>query len=232
MKRRLLIVSGVIVGLCAAAEGQENRPGGGGGGRGGLNPAQFVERLMENDANGDGKLSRDELPGQFADRLFESGDANKDGYLDRAELEAIAARRGQGPGGPPPAAGPGDERSVHDLMEGAGSALRRLRRAVFGQTPTDQVLAHIQTIQAALLAVKGKAAEAPMAPQAKEKYGDDAESFQRDFRLEVLRALRESITLEIAVLEGKADAAGESLTKLIEIQEQAHERFQPPGSDW
>lgn len=228
MKRRLQILSGVICGMCAAAEAQQTPPG---EGDRILNLEQFVQRMMENDANGDGRLSREELPGRFAERMFESGDANKDGYLDKAELEAIAARRGQRPGGPPDAAGPADDRSIHDLMESAGSGLRRLRRVVFGETPADQVLAHIQTIQSALVAAKAKAAEAPMAPKAKEKYGDDAATFQRDFRLEVLKALRESINLEIAVLEGKPDAASESLAKLIEVQEKAHETFQPPDTN-
>ena len=35
---------------------------GGRGGRGGGDPAQMVDRWMENDANGDGKLSEDEVP--------------------------------------------------------------------------------------------------------------------------------------------------------------------------
>ncbi len=62
--------------------------GGGGGGRPGgpPDPQQFIDRMMQNDANGDGKLSRDEVPGRFAERMFDNNDANGDGFIDREEL--------------------------------------------------------------------------------------------------------------------------------------------------
>ena len=84
-------------------------PGGPGGFSGGRpDPAQFVSRMMENDANKDGKLSEDELP-EFMRRGFARMDENSDGSVDKAELEAAARRfgEGRGPGGP---GGPGGER--------------------------------------------------------------------------------------------------------------------------
>lgn len=72
-----------------------------GGGRGGFNPQDMLDRL---DTNGDGKITRDEIPErmtQFLERL----DTNKDGAIDKAELDAMSAnirRGGEGrPGGPP-----------------------------------------------------------------------------------------------------------------------------------
>jgi hypothetical protein len=53
------------------------------------NPDPFIRRL---DKNGDHKISRDEArqaPGGQAERLFDLGDANKDGYLTAAELKKL-----------------------------------------------------------------------------------------------------------------------------------------------
>lgn len=70
-------------------------------------PEAAVNRLMERDANNDGSLSAEELPGRMAG-LLERGDENKDGKLSRAELTAVLGstegrggfqRGGQG-GGP------------------------------------------------------------------------------------------------------------------------------------
>jgi Ca2+-binding EF-hand superfamily protein len=76
-------------------------PGGPGGGTEG-----FVSRLMQNDKDGDGKLTKEELP-ERAQGLLERGDANKDGSLDKEEITKVFASFGQrrpgqgGPGGRP-----------------------------------------------------------------------------------------------------------------------------------
>ncbi len=56
------------------------------GGRG--NP---VEHLRQMDVDGDGRLSRDEVPEPMEQR-FDRMDANGDGYIDQDELEAMAER--------------------------------------------------------------------------------------------------------------------------------------------
>ncbi len=68
-------------------------PGGrrpGGGGPGGM------ARLFEADADGDGKISREEAPRQLQQR-FDQMDANGDGFIERREM----ARRGPGGRGRP-----------------------------------------------------------------------------------------------------------------------------------
>ncbi|QEG33962.1 EF-hand domain-containing protein [Bythopirellula goksoeyrii] len=67
----------------------------------GGDPNQFVDRMMENDLNGDGLLTPDEVPEQMA-RMLTGADLNADGAIDREELgQAMQAMRGRGgPGGP------------------------------------------------------------------------------------------------------------------------------------
>jgi hypothetical protein len=65
------------------------RPGQGGGG------GDLIARVMESDKNKDGKISKDEAPDRMK-QGFDRIDANGDGFIDRKELEALAARIGGG----------------------------------------------------------------------------------------------------------------------------------------
>lgn len=71
-------------------------PGGGPGGFGRRDGnrdggGDFVERMMANDKNKDGKLTKDELPERMQ-RMFDNIDTNKDKELDKAELTKMAER--------------------------------------------------------------------------------------------------------------------------------------------
>jgi RND family efflux transporter MFP subunit len=77
-----------------------------GGGPGGMNmtPAAIVDMAMQNDKDGDGKLSNDEADERLRGR-FAQVDSNNDGFVDRAELTAsitrmLNAARAGGGGGP------------------------------------------------------------------------------------------------------------------------------------
>jgi hypothetical protein len=71
---------------------------GGGSGTFGGNSAAFVERIMGNDKNKDGKVTKDELP-ENAQGMLDRLDENKDGALDKAELERAGQGFGRRPGG-------------------------------------------------------------------------------------------------------------------------------------
>ncbi len=76
--------------------GQRGGPGGRQpGGQGQFNPQAIKERIMESDANADGKITREELPEQMRQR-FDRMDANGDGHVDEAEVDAMLQNRPQG----------------------------------------------------------------------------------------------------------------------------------------
>jgi Ca2+-binding EF-hand superfamily protein len=72
-------------------------PGGGPGGPGGFGDGpgvNLVERILSNDKDGDGKVTRDELPEPMR-RIMQRVDTNRDGVIDKAEAEAAAATMGR-----------------------------------------------------------------------------------------------------------------------------------------
>ncbi|MBT6497287.1 MAG: hypothetical protein HOL01_22390 [Planctomycetaceae bacterium] len=50
---------------------------------------------MGNDKNGDGKVTKNELP-EFLQRILDRADTNKDGAIDKAEAKKMAERFGGG----------------------------------------------------------------------------------------------------------------------------------------
>ncbi|MFV2069652.1 MAG: EF-hand domain-containing protein [Pirellulales bacterium] len=64
------------------------RPGAGGPGGG-----NFMDRILGLDSNGDGKITKEEMPERMQ-VMFSRMDANGDGALDKAELQAMAGRFG------------------------------------------------------------------------------------------------------------------------------------------
>ena len=106
-----------------ARERSGGQGGGFGGGPGGPGGREFLAQMMERaDADKDGKLSGDEIPPFMRERL-EQTDTNKDGALDKAELEAAAARmaegrgQGRGRGQRPPVEGEGEPKSEEKKPE-------------------------------------------------------------------------------------------------------------------
>lgn len=85
--------------------GPGGRPGEAGGpgrpGRGGPRGFDFAARFEQFDKNGDGKLTKEELPERMQ-RILERADSNSDGALDKDELKAMAERFKNREGGRPP----------------------------------------------------------------------------------------------------------------------------------
>ncbi len=75
-------------------------PGGGrgpGGFGGGPDGVDLVQRIMSNDKDNDGKVTKDELP-EFMQRMLERADTNKDGAIDKNEAKTMAETIGRGGG--------------------------------------------------------------------------------------------------------------------------------------
>ncbi len=73
--------------------------GQGRGGPGGPGGGNFVERVMGFDKNGDGKVTKDEMPNQMQERILQRADTNGDGAIDKEEVKKFAEQMGQGRGG-------------------------------------------------------------------------------------------------------------------------------------
>jgi Ca2+-binding EF-hand superfamily protein len=166
---------GLVTGdeLPAVAPGGRGRGERGRGGRGeegdGPRPASdddLTETLMAFDRNGDGKLTRAEVPERFQG-IFDRADANKDGELTPAELKQSAAtqtpsstpERGRGDGegrregrearrgGPFGGVDPllaaidrnGDGRLSADERDDVPAALRRFDRNGDGMVTIDEI---------------------------------------------------------------------------------------------
>ena len=117
----------------------------------GADPEDMVKNLMGFDKNGDGKLSKDELPERMQG-MFERGDSNKDGFLSPDEIRTMAAAQ-QAPGGP---GGPG-----RPAGRGPGGGPRRI----------DPILAALDLNHDGILS-KDEIDAAPTSLKALDKNGD------------------------------------------------------------
>ncbi len=208
--------------------GSQGGPEGQGGPGGGQGATQLVQRLMQSDKDGDGKLSAEELPPQFVE-IFPAIDTNKDGFLDQTEILVLAKSQGEGRGGP--RGGRGGAGGAPQNFEGAMKQVNRgfkgLKGSQFDATTKAKDLEQVQNIQAGLVAAKGMASSVRMAPQAKAKYGDDNGKYVMDMRTQLLAALTISVALESAVLAGDSAAAKAAVAKLEVSEDKGHEEFQP-----
>jgi Ca2+-binding EF-hand superfamily protein len=89
-------------------------------------PNQMIASLMQNDKNGDGKLTADEIPGPMAQQMIQNGDKDGDGALSREELaqamQGMQNGAGNWPGGPQGGQGnfPGGQGAFQGRGMGAG----------------------------------------------------------------------------------------------------------------
>ena len=195
-------------------------------------PAQFMARLMEFDSNGDGKLSREELADSPMGRGFDRFDTNGDGFIDKTELEALAANRGgrPGAGGGAPGAGgaPAADVPFEANMSNAGRALRRIQRSEFTADTREGDLGAVQQIQVSLVAAKAQILGVPMSKNAQAKFGTDEAKYQAEFRTSLIKAIKEALDLEMALVQGNAAAATAARMRLVEVQSQGHDLFEEP----
>jgi len=222
-----------IASLATAQQDGTFPPGGPGGGQGGpggqerprMDPAQMLERM---DANGDGKLSKDEVPPQLAERMFERADTNKDGFLDKAELEAMAKagpQRGQGGQGGQRGGQGGAPMNVEGAMKQMNGAYKALKASAFDAASKAADLEAAQRLQMAAIGAKGGVGSLRMTDAASKQYGADKAAFEAAYRRKMIETARVAIDIELAILDGKSDAAKALVAKLHDLEESGHEVF-------
>ena len=202
-------------------------------------PSRMATRLMQSDANGDGRLSREEIgQGRFAE-LFDQADANGDGYITEKEITVILTNRrpgGSGQPGPrgarpstptPDEAKPMDPKAAFDQgMAESGRALRGLRRTPFDATSFAGDLSSVIRVQDGLLAARKHVDAVPMSDAAKEKFGSDQKAYLRSFQAHMAKSLITSFQLELAILEGDSSKAKELATALVSDRNGSHDLFE------
>jgi len=240
MSHARILIGTLALSLSTVALAQQDGtfpPGGPGGqdaprqGARGGDPAQLIERMMQQDANGDGKLAKDEVQGPFAERAFDRADTNKDGFIDRAELEAFAksgGMRGQGgqrgQGGPGGAA-PGGPVNVEGAMKQMNGAYKALNASAFDAASKASDLEAVQRLQMAIVGAKGGAGSLRMSDAAKAKFGDDKAAFETAYRRAMLESAKIAMELEMAILDGKSGEAKALVAKLHQTEESGHDLF-------
>jgi hypothetical protein len=241
MNTARILASALALSLASIAAAQQDGtfpPGGGPGGQDGQrpggrggDPAQMVERIMQQDANGDGKLAKDELSGPLAERIFERADANKDGFVDKAELEAFAKaggmRGGQGGGAGGQRGGQaGGPVNVEGAMKQMNGAYKALKASAMDASTRAADLEAVQRLQMGVVGAKAGAASLRMSAAAKAKFGEDKAAFETAYRRMMLDGAKVALELEYAILDGKAAEAKALVTKLHDMEEKGHELFQ------
>lgn len=221
----LLVSAGFVASVgVAQPEGRPQRPDS-------LQPAgadQWISRMMQRDADGDGKLSKAEMADTPLAANFDRMDTNSDGFIDRAEIETMLAERANRPNRPgagQPAA-EGEVATFDANMSQAGRALRRLGRSEFTAESRAADLAAVQQLQSALTAAKAQIETVPMSTAAKERFGDDQATYQTEFRVHLIKALQEALAIDLAVTQGNAAAATAARVRLQEVQSRAHDLFE------
>lgn len=199
--------------------GQPGIPGQPGGGQPGFDPQQFIDRLMQSDANGDGKLSRAEVPPQFAERNFDRLDTNTDGFLDRAELQAGTGNMRGGPGGGGGRAPLG--RAMHSIED----AMHALHDSALNASTQEADLVQVQSLQEGFLAAKFHVPTQRLEAEVLAHFDGSEAAARAEFREHLIEALNVSLELEEAIMAGDADAARASLDALIELEESGHAVF-------
>lgn len=212
-------------------------PGIGAGGGGAPDPSMIVNRFFEGDKNGDGKLSKDEVPAPFAERGFEAADANKDGSIDRDELTAFMkgqaaaggrggegrgeGRGGEGRGGE----GRGPRANFESTMKQAGRGMKGLEKSGFTAETKAADLEAIANVEAGLAASKALIGQVKMSDAAKKKFGTDEAAFRMELRKQLHETMKAALALEEAVLAGNSGDAKAAYGRLGQSAEAGHKLF-------
>ncbi len=127
----------------------------------------------------------------------------------------------RGPGGP---GGPGGGNSVDGAMKQMNGALKALKESVDKTDQKEQNLMLVATMERACLTAKSaKPTNLKGDPKGDPK---DAAKTLEEYQRTQIKLMGMLLELETQVLDGKTDAAKESIKKLGEFEDSSHQTFQ------
>ncbi len=116
-----------------------------------------------------------------------------------------------------------DGPELHDLMRGVKKSLRTVGDALKDPAGDAQALEALAEMEVLLLASKGHDPT-----NLSEVERADRESHRAAYRADMARTLITALELEIAILEGRRDAAAEMLRgPLLQQRNDGHDKYQP-----
>ena len=111
-------------------------------------------------------------------------------------------------------------------MENAGDALGAIQESAMTAQTQAADLERCQALQEALMAAKFHAATVRFDAAVLEHFeGDEAEA-RMEFREHMIEAIDLALDLEVALMDGDAEAARDILAQLEDVANHSHEEFQ------
>ena len=214
---RAIGVFGLVMVVGASFAQPDGRQGRGPGG----SPEEFVDRIFSQmDSDENGEISKAEAEGKPLEHAFVEIDTDGNGTVTRVEMVAWLQKRAASERG-------GQVEDFEGGMRMAGRAMRGLRRSALDASTREDDLKSIAAIEAGLLGAKAHLSEVEMAPQAKERFGDDHAGFEIGLRMGLLAALSDAIDLERAITESRSDDARAGRDRIVQAMKRGHDLFQP-----
>ena len=111
--------------------------------------------------------------------------------------------------------------SLHQRMESINRTLRGLRRSVNSADQNAATLSAVADMQAQFTACKG------MVPDQveKEQDADKKKALATTFRVQICKALRNLLDIEIAVLEGRNADAAKLVAEMKDLEHDSHKKL-------
>jgi hypothetical protein len=144
------------------------------------------------------------------------------GLLATGLVIASAAAQNSPPR-PRPGAAPAEPPSVNRSMKGMARALRELKDQAADPSMTADSLRLIGEFQRSLVAAKSQSVPDDLLAQAATPA--DKERLSKEFRAELIKALRLALDLESDILEGRHAAAAAKCADIITLRDHAHEEM-------
>jgi hypothetical protein len=122
---------------------------------------------------------------------------------------------------PSPQGTAGEDTELTTHMKAINTATRKLRTSLKDPARNEESLASVLEVEQHIFAAKSlQPQRLQLVPEAERK------QFLTEFRKDMIAFLGKTLELELAICEGKQDAAEEALKELLKLKNPAHKKFQ------